>query len=71
MQCNYVKGNCNLTNNLNIIMERGSLTSFNLGMQHQISYVDHSSEVCLCCSLNMFWVSIKIQSDLECSYVSS
>lgn len=52
-------------------MEQGSLTSYNLGMQHKISYVDHSSEVCLCNSLNMFWVSIKIQSGLECSYLSS
>lgn len=52
-------------------MEQGALTSYNLGVQHKISYLDHSSEVCLCCSLNMFQVSIKTQSGLECSYFSS
>lgn len=52
-------------------MEQGSLTSYNLGMQHKVSYLDRSRKVLLCCSLNVFWVSVKIQSGLEHSYLAS
>lgn len=65
-----MKGNSNLMNHWNTVVEQVSLTSYKLGMQHRFLYLDHGNETCFCYPLNVSQVSIKTQSCADYSYLA-